>query len=526
MSLWRAKADRCDRFLAELSASRIRAALALIVLGQWWSLPSIVGPATQQSPLASWHPASHRAARICILSRHDLRHGLRVPLMAQALADTGCAVTVVCRGPPTRPTQKGVNGAEYLPVDPGLETGLLRPFGRRPRTQRRQAAEAAAVGSDLLALSPSAGHSRLSQSLQNAPMALLLRMAGRRLKAARRRSLTEAEGAAAPAALPSQRWLQAHAFAEAADRATHARRFDVVQAGDAEALVAAARLAARDQASLLYDAAARPGQLRAIRLGVFEMLCQRCQSHEAAAILRGADIVIASREGLADWHAGVYAIDRPLVIGECRPYWPYRVDRRLRADCAPGASVRLVVWSAPDFRHEEVERLIEAAAVMRADVHIAIVPTGPSHPSADFGRRLASHAAAHGVAERVHLLPPPMPADLVPYLSGADLGVILEPSGHTTDFQNMVAARLPIAAAAGGEVAELVRKHDIGKVFVEPDAKDIAAMVERMLEPATYRRLRENTMSVAEDLTWEAESTAYLAVIRALIPAAAIAEPS
>ncbi|HEY1257874.1 MAG TPA: hypothetical protein VGF34_01395 [Stellaceae bacterium] len=513
LPVWRAKAERHDRLLAELKAIRARAAVALVVLEQWLLLYLVVSREQRSTATA---PASSRARRhVCILSCRDLRHGMRVPAMAQALVDAGCMVTVVCRHPPARPPQQEAGPVEYLTVS--LSPRATPPGEKATAHGRRGKPDTASFPSTCLL---SAGRHLLS-----APRTLLLRMAKRRFGAAHDVD-TAGKTAGAAVTLPSHRWVRSHTFAEAVDIATRGRHFDVVQAHGAGALVAAARLAARDHAKLLCDAIAPPYHPPTDRPGAFEMLCRRRENHEMSAILRGAGIVIATGDELADEHARAYGIDRPLVIRDCPSYWPYRVNRRLRVDCVLGVMDRLVVWCGPACRQGEIKRLIEAAALMSPDIHVAIVATAVPTPPADFAQRLTEYAAERGGAGRVHVPPAPEPADLVPYLSGADLGVSLGMSTYATAFQNILMARLPIAVAGGGDVAALVRKHDIGEVFAGSDPKDIAATVERMLEPTAYRRLRQNTMTLAEDMTWEAESIAYLAAIRALTPTPAAAEPS
>jgi glycosyltransferase involved in cell wall biosynthesis len=110
-------------------------------------------------------------------------------------------------------------------------------------------------------------------------------------------------------------------------------------------------------------------------------------------------------------------------------------------------------------------------------------------------------------------------------VSGADLGVIPRPSEHPNNFFSMpnkflemVMARLPIAVSRVGDMSEVIREYGIGDIFDERDPKDIAAVIDAMLEPANHQRLKKNVGNAAEDMTWEAESTVYLAAIRSMMP--------
>lgn len=519
LPVWRAKADRYGELLGELRRVPARAALAAVLLRQWWLVPLVMVRSSRPSALAPRPRASNRARHVCIVSDTELRGGARVANMAQTLADAGYAVTVLCRRPPPPPLEDLSQPAQAEYLTPSPCSGGVRhrpPIGTR--TRRRSTA--GFLPARLLGAASGWVRELPRRIAHDIPSILLLGIAQRRLKAAASHEPSLQDAAKAP----SHRWAQTHALAEGADRATHDRRFDLVQAHGSGALLAAARLAARDGAQLLVDAVGLPHR-PAVAVGGIELLCQWCEQREEAALFREADISIAAGSAAAEGHAGKYGIDRPIVVRDCRRYWKYQADRRLRSDCALGEAARLVVWCGPACREGEIERLIDAAALMSPALHIAIVVAPPPPRLADFTDRLARHATARGLADRVHYRPAPEPADdLAPYLSGADCGVVLRPNEHGTNFHSMVTARLPVAAAAGGDLADAVRDFDIGEAFDGRGPKNIAATLERMLEPESCRRRRQNAMDLAEHMTWEAERTAYLAIIRALAPIGATAD--
>ena len=98
---------------------------------------------------------------------------------------------------------------------------------------------------------------------------------------------------------------------------------------------------------------------------------------------------------------------------------------------------------------------------MAPHIHVAIIAW--ALPRGSYSYEMLRHAAALGVADRVHFLAPRDPLDLVPYVSGADLGVIPRPSEHLNNFfsmpnkfMEMVMARLPIAVFRLGDMAAAV----------------------------------------------------------------------
>ncbi len=338
-------------------------------------------------------------------------------------------------------------------------------------------------------------------------------------------ALQDAVGVASEfAAVQNQRWLT-HGFAEAADKVTRGHRFDVVQAYDNYALVAAARLASRDGAKLVYDAVELTSHRLALDLSFLERKRERAERREETRIVRKAEGVIAIGGGLADWYARQHRRPRPVIVRNCRYFWPYEVDGRLRADAGVGPEARLLVWIGSIYPQQGIEVLIRMLPHLAPHIHAAIIGFFQPRWQSYVQETLPALAASLGVAERVHILPEREPNDIVPYISGADIGVI--PAwgaqvnnliGLPNKFHEMVMARLPLASSQLGETVDMIKKYEIGGVFDERDLARTAAIIEGMLEPATYARLKANVMKAAETLTWENESSAYVELVGSLMP--------
>lgn len=559
IATWQAKADRYDRLAAALAKRNLQAAVARSLLRRV-AVPHDIGGqvgandraiASPESRLASAvpervaaAPAAHAresrnnaVARVCILSRKDLRDITRVPRMAKALIDAGYAVTVVALRAPVQQLRDMCPQVEYLSVTPRPVTARL--LARGSRSERTRSCSSDSGGRSAfaralrLATFPVWSAKAVRRVAIIAPFTLVLKKSNE--------SFAEAwRAAAADSTLTTlsrfggqlHQWALTHAFAKAADKATRGRRFDVVQAHDNYAIVAAARLAARDRAKLVYDAVELSSHRLALDLSRLEALRERCERREEAAIFRKADLMLAVGDGVANWYARSYAIDRPLVVRNCRYYWEYRADGRLRADAGLADTTRVVVWSGSAYPQQGLELLIDAVPFMPPHIHVAIVATALPRWTTYLNDLLPQRAAALGVADRTHFLPAQEPNDLVPYISGADLGVIPRPSEHLNNFLSMpnkflemVMARLPVAVSRVGDMAEAVARHGIGAVFDERDPANMAAVLEGMLAPAAYRELKANVMTAAQEMTWERESVAYISAIGALVPTPAIAAP-
>lgn len=483
--------------------------------------------------------APAEAGLVCIVSRKDLRNITRVPRMAKALVDAGYGVVVVSLGNPVDELRALCPAVEYVEVVPRPTTGLLLGWlngcvlAQARRRQRRAERDAEALklgGWRVLAVGMRQGVSaclrwpgECARRWLLAPAsAALLRKPGQAFFA------TWSELARQPAARIAAQLVRVlhpgavtRAFAAAADRATRDRRFRVVQSHDNYALVAASRLARRHKARLIYDAVELTEHRLSTSFNVIESVFERRDRRREASIFRRADAVTTVGAGLAKWYEQHHHIVAPLVIRNCRYYWPYARDDRLRSDIGIGPEVPLAVWFGGIYPEQGVETLINVVPLLARQVHIAIIayvlPRWMHYIEHDLPRQ----AEELGVAGRVHFLPPRQPEDLVPYVSGADLGVIPRPSEHLNNylsmpnkFLEMVMARLPVAVSRLGDIVDVVTQYEIGGAFDERDLGGVASVINRLIEPQVNLQLKANVMKAAEELTWEQESVAYVSLVR------------
>lgn len=503
-----------------------------------------VEPAPAAETAGSDAATSSETDLVCIVSRKELRNITRVPRMAKALCDAGYGVVVVSLGAPVEQLRALCPVVEYIAVTPRPFTGRLLSWlngrvraqaNRRDRRARRDAEflelggwHALAVGVRRAVLGPPSWLGRFASRFLLAPAgAALLQTPDQGFFAAwRELSRRPAAGIVALLVRTLHTKATTRAFAAAADRATRDRCFRIVQAHDNYALVAADRLARRDKARLIYDAV----ELTKHRLGTnfnpLETLFEWSDRRNEAAIFHKAAAVTTVGAGVAQWYERHYRIAAPQVIRNCRYYWPYVRDDRLRSDIGIGAEVPLVVWFGGIYPQQGVETLIDVVPLLDPQIHIAIIAYVLPRWARYIEHDLPHHAAKLGVSERVHFLPPQEPEDLVPYVSGADLGVIPRPSEHLNNFLSMpnkflemVMARLPVAVSRLGDIVDVVTQYDIGDSFDERDLRDTARVIDRLLKRPNNLRLKANVMKAAEELTWEQESLRYVALVRCVAQA-------
>ncbi|MFF0467930.1 glycosyltransferase family 4 protein [Micromonospora zamorensis] len=250
-----------------------------------------------------------------------------------------------------------------------------------------------------------------------------------------------------------------------------------------------------------------------------------------------ADAVVTVSDGLAELLQRQHRLTvRPDVVlnapaADHMELVPDAPAPDLRARCGVGPDVPLLVYSGAAARQRGLDIMVEALPQM-PDVHVALVVNKPAGP---YVSGLLARAARLGVADRVHALPYVAHWQVVPFLAGADVGVI--PIHHwpnheialITKFFEYSHARLPLVVSDVRTMADTVRATGQGEVFVAEDVADYVRAVRAALaEPARYRAAYDRP-GLLESWTWEAQADALDAVYRRLVlgrPAPASGAPA
>jgi glycogen synthase len=177
----------------------------------------------------------------------------------------------------------------------------------------------------------------------------------------------------------------------------------------------------------------------------------------------------------------------------------------LRELCGIGPAVPLVVYSGAAAPQRGLDVMVDALPLLD-DVHVAFVVNAPTEA---YVSGLVARATKLGVADRLHVLPYVPHDQVVPFLSGATVGVI--PIHHwpnheialITKFFEYAHARLPMVVSDVRTMAETVRATGNGEVFRAEDVDDFVRAVRAVLaDPARYQ-VAYDKPDLLETWTWE-----------------------
>lgn len=240
------------------------------------------------------------------------------------------------------------------------------------------------------------------------------------------------------------------------------------------------------------------------------MLCE-------AVFVRTANCCVTTSPGYADVLAARYRIERPEVVRNI-PEPPASLAGSNGAD----PEGHLAVYAGALTSNRGLEQAIRALALVP---HVRLRLLGPGRPA--YIGELGALAEELSVADRVEILPPVPPGELVTALGKGDLGLaLIQPSclSYRLTLPNKlfeyVAAGLPILASDLPVMAGFVREHGLGAVVSPESAQAIADHLTRLLDPDVNAEYRHAAAQAAQDLTWARERRVLEGVYRTAAGAA------
>ena len=184
--------------------------------------------------------------------------------------------------------------------------------------------------------------------------------------------------------------------------------------------------------------------------------------------------------------------------------------RNLRADCGISSDVPLLVYSGAVAPQRGVGDALNALRNMPG-VHLALIA---NPKNATVIKYVEDHP---DLEDRFHVLPYVPNAELVSYLSTADIGLI--PIHHKlnheisliTKFGEYMQARLPIVVSDVRTMSAEVRRLGNGEVFIAADTADFARAVNKVLKnKAAY--VNVYTPEVLSERSWERQAEHLVAI--------------
>ena len=300
---------------------------------------------------------------------------------------------------------------------------------------------------------------------------------------------------------------------------------DVIHAHDYTALPVAAALidllkTEGKEASLVYDAHEYvPGVAHLTKpLAALYSKKEREYSQLSAAVLSVSEPMNELLlEHLQITTRPIIVANDPLVAGQ------QASSKNLRSDCGITPDAPLMVYSGAVAPQRGVQTALAALRQMPG-VHLALIANPGNQSVKDL------LASAPDLADRFHVVPYVPNAELVSYLSSADIGLIplLHRLNHEisliTKFGEYMQAKLPILVSDVKTMAAEVEKLGNGEVFMAEDIQGFVVAAKKILsDPSKYRS--KYTDAVLAQRTWERQGEVLVSTYNHIAGATPTARP-
>jgi glycogen synthase len=237
---------------------------------------------------------------------------------------------------------------------------------------------------------------------------------------------------------------------------------------------------------------------------------------------RRADAVVTVNDAYATLLAAQLRIERPLVVRNTPDRYtpPDPAPDLIREALGVPRDTRIVLYQGGLLSDRGIEQGMDAILAV-PDAVFAIMGFGPAQAE------IEERAAAPRFRDRVRMLPPVSPDDLLDWTASADVMLMaIQPTSVNHRFTTpqklweAIAAGVPVVASDLPGMAEVVRETGSGVVVDATDPADIARGITSILDaPADERRqMRERTWRAGQDrYNWERETDTLLALYRELL---------
>lgn len=306
------------------------------------------------------------------------------------------------------------------------------------------------------------------------------------------------------------------------ERALAETRPQILHAHDSDTLGPVAATAGRLGVPFVYDAHELwLGQGRWGRSRLWFALMYLFFSVLERRLIRRSAAQVTVSQPIARWLERRYHLQHveflpnyPEAGPESRRDLRTRIDRQSLPEGTP-----IILYLGGLMEERGLEALVQSIPLLRSDAHLVLLGQGLLEGSL---RRLAVEM---GVDQRVHVLAPVPPDEVVGWAASADLGVSpIAPSllSYRYSLPNKLfqymAAGLPVVASDFPQVRDVVVGSDAGFCVDTTDAQQIASAIDGLLADQDRCRAmgRNARRAVEERYNWDVSARTLLEVYRSL----------
>lgn len=487
-------------------------------------------------------PTPGAGEHVLVLAANSLAHDTRILKQISSLVRGGYRVSVLAMADDVTPHHEldDPNRHVYrfrtrrekkknpLPECSGAAEGLYEPLDEYFRLYDR-AAEDQEYMQKALRLQRAISSLHWSRKVRRAR-----RMHHRELRARMSSLIARDDSARTAARFALIAWYEVGAFGFVNGSSEFAKRIDdlgppkVVHSHDIYTLTAGVMLAKKWGAKLAYDAHEYEPE-RAPPLA--DKLKADLASFEDRCIARADALVTVSNSILGLYQGRAPDLDINL-IQNC-PEHRYEQDvpvQGLRERIGLDPDTPLAVFiGLPTLGPRGLQVTLDAMLIC-SDLHLAVI--GPRWKAQD--AELVAATVEMGLSDRVHLLDPVKPDQVVSAIGDADISICLIQNVSLSYRYSMpnklfeaLVAGVPTIVSDLPDMGDFIRKHNTGLVVNETDPTAVADAIQKILaDRSDYSPSGEARAALELECTWEGQERVLLGLYNRLLPPASLSNVS
>lgn len=234
------------------------------------------------------------------------------------------------------------------------------------------------------------------------------------------------------------------------------------------------------------------------------------------------DRIIVPNQSRAEYYQARHRLrSKPVVVLNCPPTASWTKTDRLRECLHLHVDTRIVVYHGGMVPGRALEELIQAASYFDEDIVLVMI----GEPIAFFRDVLEPLWRMEGLQNRVVFLPYMPYSEVMQYVAGADLGVVIYKNINwnnylcaPTKIYEYIMADVPFVAANFPEIERLLAEYPVGLTFDPDEPQSIAKAINMffVLTAAEREEITFHLRQARRRFTWEAESQKLVAALAGL----------
>ncbi|MEV8250820.1 glycosyltransferase [Microbacterium sp. NPDC076768] len=312
--------------------------------------------------------------------------------------------------------------------------------------------------------------------------------------------------------------IREHGFRRTSRSAIIDWRPHLVHAHDANTLEIAMDVRRSTGVPFVYDAH-ELWEERNARRGRAARRRERRLLDRASKVMAGSITVSPS---IQRWMTDRYDLAAPPILVRNIPHATTKIPAqelgRLRSLTGLSADQLVIAYVGGITSGRGIEEAISAVALLPSNNHFVLLGHGAAQARAEF----EALARTLGVADRVHFAGSVESGEVSAAAADADVSLVYtQPKNLSYRFSlpnklfESIHAGVPIVASDLPDVAELVRRYDLGELSSPTDVEALAAAIRSVL--AEPERFRAGAAAAAAELSWEGEMERLLALYEEIL---------